>query len=196
MPPAVCVLTIILVIILLNIVTSTVKVPEKPAVDGVAVIPVCVVSDVTPVISVGYVIVPANVSCVLPTGTDLPGIPFLSIVITSLAVYPAPASVTIILDTLLLLITNLLVNLVVPVPPDTLAASIIRAVSFVAVFNCFVILANVFGIEAAVKMLWYKVNKEHWPVIKPMLIYLNYITEKEKMDVPLDPLIIERLRKI
>ena len=74
---------------MLNIVTSTVKVPEKPAVDGVAVIPVCVVSDVTPVISVGYVIVPANVSCVLP-GTDLPGIPFLSIVITSFAVYPAP----------------------------------------------------------------------------------------------------------
>ena len=77
---------------MLNIVTSTVKVPEKPAVDGVAVIPVCVVSDVTPVISVGYVIVPANVSCVLPTGTDLPGIPFLSIVITSFAVYPVGIS--------------------------------------------------------------------------------------------------------
>ena len=64
------------------------------------------------------------------------------------------------------------------------------------ILNHIVILANVFGIEATVKMLWYKVNKKHWPVIKAMLIYLNYITDKEKMDVPLDPLIVERLRKI
>ena len=64
------------------------------------------------------------------------------------------------------------------------------------ILNHIVILANVFGIRASVKMLGYKVNREHWPVIKPMLLYLNYITEKEKMDVPLDPLVVERLRKI
>lgn len=64
------------------------------------------------------------------------------------------------------------------------------------ILNHLVILANVFGIRPSVKMLWYKVNREHWPVIKPMLLYLNYITEKEKMDVPLDPLVVERLRKI
>lgn len=62
--------------------------------------------------------------------------------------------------------------------------------------NHIVILANVFGIKASVKMLWYKVNEEHWPIIKPMLLYLNYITEKEKMDVHLDKLVVERLRKI
>ena len=66
----------------------------------------------------------------------------------------------------------------------------------VTVLNHIVILANVFGIEATVKMIWYRVNKEHWPVIKPMLIYLNYIKDTEKMDVPLDPLVVERLRKI
>ena len=64
------------------------------------------------------------------------------------------------------------------------------------ILNHIVILANVFGIKPAVKMLWYKVNKEHWPVISPMLIYLNYTTDKEKMDVPLDPLVVERLREI
>jgi hypothetical protein len=64
------------------------------------------------------------------------------------------------------------------------------------ILNHIVILANVFGIEATVKMIWYRVNKEHWPVIKPMLIYLNYIKDTEKMDVPLDPLVVERLRKI
>ena len=64
------------------------------------------------------------------------------------------------------------------------------------ILNHIVILANVFGIEACVKMLWYKTNKKYWPVIKPMLLYLNYITEKEKMDIHLDPLVVERLRKI
>jgi hypothetical protein len=64
------------------------------------------------------------------------------------------------------------------------------------IINHIVILYNVFGIEAATKMLWYKIDKKYWPVIKPILLYLNYITDKEKMGVALDPLIVERLRKI
>ena len=64
------------------------------------------------------------------------------------------------------------------------------------ILNHIVILYNVFGIEAATKMLWYRIDERYWPVIKPMMIYLHYITDDEKMDVPLDPLIVERLRKI
>lgn len=64
------------------------------------------------------------------------------------------------------------------------------------IINHIVILYNVFGIEAATKMLWYKVDEKYWPVLKPILIYLNYIKDNEKMDVPLDPLMVERLRKI
>lgn len=64
------------------------------------------------------------------------------------------------------------------------------------IINHIVILYNVFGIEAATKMLWYKIDKKYWPVIKPILLYLNYITDKEKMGIALDPLMVERLRKI
>jgi len=64
------------------------------------------------------------------------------------------------------------------------------------IINHIVILYNVFGIEAATKMLWYKIDKKYWPVIKPILLYLNYITDKVKMGVALDPLMVERLRKI
>ena len=64
------------------------------------------------------------------------------------------------------------------------------------IMNHIVILYNVFGIEAATKMLWYKIYEKYWPVLKPILIYLNYIKDNEKMDVPLDPLMVERLRKI
>lgn len=64
------------------------------------------------------------------------------------------------------------------------------------ILNHIVILYNVFGIQAATKMLWYKVDRQYWPVIKPILLYLNYITDDEKMEIPLDPLVVERLRKI
>lgn len=62
--------------------------------------------------------------------------------------------------------------------------------------NHIVILNNVFGIKAAVKMLWYKIEEKHWCVIKPILIYLNFITDSEKVEVPLDKNIVEKLRKI
>ena len=64
------------------------------------------------------------------------------------------------------------------------------------ILNHIVILYNVFGIQAATKMLWYKIDRQYWPVIKPILLYLNYITDDEKMVIPLDPLVVERLRKI
>lgn len=64
------------------------------------------------------------------------------------------------------------------------------------ILNHIVILYNVFGIQAATKMLWYKIDRQYWPVIKPILLYLNYITDDEKMEIPLDPLVVERLRKI
>jgi len=64
------------------------------------------------------------------------------------------------------------------------------------IINHIVIIYNVFGIRAATKMLWYKVDKKYWPIIKPIMLYLNYITDQDKMDVPLDPEIVERLRKI
>lgn len=62
--------------------------------------------------------------------------------------------------------------------------------------NHIVILYNVFGIKASNKMVWYKIEEKHWPIIKPILLYLNYIDDKEKIEVPLDPNVVEKLRKI
>jgi hypothetical protein len=62
--------------------------------------------------------------------------------------------------------------------------------------NHIVILANVFGIEAAVKMLWYKINNSSWHIIKPILIYLDYIHEDDNIEVGLDQHIVEKLRQL
>ena len=64
------------------------------------------------------------------------------------------------------------------------------------ILNHLIVLYNVFGIEAANKMIWYKIEPEHWTYIKPFLIFLNYLPEDEQVGVPLDPYIVEVLRKI
>jgi len=64
------------------------------------------------------------------------------------------------------------------------------------VMNHLIVLYNVFGIEAANKMIWYKIEPEHWTYIKPFLLFLNYLPIDEKIEIPLDPCIVDILRKI
>jgi hypothetical protein len=64
------------------------------------------------------------------------------------------------------------------------------------VLNHLIVLSNVFGIEASNKMLFYKLEKELWSAIKTFLIYLNYLPEQEKIEIPVDMTIAGILRKI
>jgi hypothetical protein len=62
--------------------------------------------------------------------------------------------------------------------------------------NHIVIILNVFGIEAGIKMLEFKIKKEDWSVIKPFLIYLKVINNTKYVGIPMDPLIVEGLREL
>jgi len=64
------------------------------------------------------------------------------------------------------------------------------------ILNHIIVLYNVFGIEAANRMLWYKIEPEHWTYIKPFLVFLNYLPIDEQVEIPLDPLIVDLLRKL
>lgn len=64
------------------------------------------------------------------------------------------------------------------------------------IINHLVILYNVFGIQAANKMIFYKIDYEHQPILKTFLVYLNYIKESEYVDIPLDINVIRILRKL
>ena len=64
------------------------------------------------------------------------------------------------------------------------------------ILNHIIVIYNVFGIESANRMIWYKIEPEHWTYIKPFLVFLNYLPVDEKVDIPLDPLIVDILRKI
>lgn len=64
------------------------------------------------------------------------------------------------------------------------------------ILNHIVVIYNVFGIEPANKMMFYKMDEEYWPALKPFLIYLNYLKEDVLVEVPLDNRVIDRLRKL
>jgi len=73
------------------------------------------------------------------------------------------------------------------------------------IINHLIVIYNLFGPEAATKMLFYKIEKKFWPQLKTFLVFLNYmplevivskqITIKD-IDIPLDNDIVNALRKI
>jgi len=64
------------------------------------------------------------------------------------------------------------------------------------ILNHVIIIFNVFGIEAALNILELKLDKKHWPVMKPFLVFLKYITNEQYTGISMDQDVIEVLRKI
>lgn len=62
--------------------------------------------------------------------------------------------------------------------------------------NHIIVIFNVFGNYASIKMLTVRLEKEHWPVVKPFLEYLKYITSDQLKDVDCDEKVVERLKGI
>ena len=42
------------------------------------------------------------------------------------------------------------------------------------ILNHLIILSNVFGVEASVRMLFFKIDRSLWPILKTFLLYLNF----------------------
>jgi hypothetical protein len=73
------------------------------------------------------------------------------------------------------------------------------------IINHIIILNNLFGVEAATKMLFFKIDKKYWSQLKTFLVFLNYMPEKVviteespifESEITLDQKIIEILRKV
>jgi hypothetical protein len=71
------------------------------------------------------------------------------------------------------------------------------------IMNHIIVINNLFGPEASVKMLFYKVDKKHWPALKTFLVFLNLMPENvvlyndiNESDVPVDMEIANVLRRI
>ena len=62
--------------------------------------------------------------------------------------------------------------------------------------NHFIVVFNMFGIEAALNILELKLEDKHWPIVKPFLIFLNYIKNDQYTGIAMDPHVVNELRKI
>jgi hypothetical protein len=64
------------------------------------------------------------------------------------------------------------------------------------IINHLIVINNLFGPEAATKMLFFKIEKKFWTQLKTFLVFLNYLSEESYVDVPLDQTVILSLRRI
>ena len=63
------------------------------------------------------------------------------------------------------------------------------------VLNHVIVLANVFGVEAACILLLYKVEKIYWSYLKSVLVYLDYLYPHELNDIKTDKKIDDILKE-
>lgn len=70
------------------------------------------------------------------------------------------------------------------------------------ILNHIIIFYNVFGVEPATRLLFFKIEEELHPLLKTFLTYLNYCPEQnipetnDLVGIPLDEKVIEVLRKL
>ena len=64
------------------------------------------------------------------------------------------------------------------------------------IINHIIVLANVFGVDAATTLLFFKIDKQHWYLLKTILIFLNYMPEDEMIDMEIDQNVMEELKRI
>ena len=63
------------------------------------------------------------------------------------------------------------------------------------VLNHIVVLQNVFGVDVAVTLLLFKIDKNYWPILKACLNYLEYLYPHELKDTESDKNIEEMLKQ-
>ena len=70
--------------------------------------------------------------------------------------------------------------------------------------NHIIVFYNVFSVEAATRILFYKLEENIWPMLKTFLFYLNFLPDKIESingrtilttDIPMDQGIVDSLRK-
>ena len=62
--------------------------------------------------------------------------------------------------------------------------------------NHIIILKNLFGAEACVTLLLFKILKEYWETLKSFLLFLNIIRDDELLQVMENEKVLEILRKL
>jgi transcriptional regulator of aromatic amino acid metabolism len=64
------------------------------------------------------------------------------------------------------------------------------------IINHLIILANVFGVDAATSLLFFKIEREHWSILKSFLVFLHYMPENDLVDITINHEVMGKLGQI
>ena len=73
------------------------------------------------------------------------------------------------------------------------------------ILNHIIVIYNIFGVDAATRMLFYRIDRDDWPQLKTYLVFLNYMPENiiladgsamSSSEIALDKNLIDILRQI
>ena len=64
------------------------------------------------------------------------------------------------------------------------------------ILNHLIVLSNLFGVENTIRMLEFKIEIEFWPILKTCLLYLRYIDEEWRTDIPLHEEVTNKMREL
>ena len=64
------------------------------------------------------------------------------------------------------------------------------------IINHIIVLANVFGVDAATSLLFFKIEKNHWSILKAFLVFLHYMPENDLVDIAINHEVIGKLGQI
>ena len=64
------------------------------------------------------------------------------------------------------------------------------------IVNHIIILSNVFGVDATTTLLFFKIEVEHWLLLKTFLVYLHFMPENDLVEVPINHNVMSEIGKL
>ena len=69
-------------------------------------------------------------------------------------------------------------------------------IKIILILNHIILLHNVFGAEACMTLLLFKVDNKYWPILKSVCSYLGYLYSHELNDIDEDQTITQMLKEL
>ena len=64
------------------------------------------------------------------------------------------------------------------------------------IINHIIVLTNVFGVDAATTLLFFKIDRQHWALLKTILVYLHFMPEEDMTDIRINQSVMAELGTI
>jgi len=64
------------------------------------------------------------------------------------------------------------------------------------ILNHLILIYNVFRMEAATNMCFFKINEKSWPALKTFILFLSYIKEEDFINIPTDLYVTKKLQNL